>query len=124
MKYPQDSTPYPRDPRSHPIGSTTPPGNYVYVRDCHGIVYVLPDDPHMHPKVLGNGEPALYAGDLTLQDNAMVTELTNLSGTFRFNQKSGLLAVALVLREQGLSVAAGAIRWFPPDGSSKPIILE
>lgn len=142
MKYPRDSTtyppyppyplyplrtphqPYPLDPRSHPIGPTTAPGDYVYVRDCHGIEYVVPDGSHKHPYVLGNGDPALYAGDLILQDNAMAAELTNLSGTFRFNKKSGWLAVALVLRQQGLSIAAGAIRWFPQEGSLKPIILE
>ena len=59
MKHPQDTTPYPRDPRSRPIDASITDGGYVYVRDVNGEVYVVPDGPHMHPKVLGCGQPAM-----------------------------------------------------------------
>jgi hypothetical protein len=63
----------------------------------------------------------MYAGDLTIQ-GGIVTELTNLSGTFEFDSEDGLKAVADQLRQQGLVVQAGAVRFFPPDGS-RPIIV-
>jgi hypothetical protein len=121
MKSPLDSTPYPRDPRSQPIGPATEDGSYVFVRDANGIVYVLPDGPHMHPRVLGSASPAMYAGDLTIE-GGRVTDLTNLSGTFEFDDEAGLLEVAEQIRAQGMRVEAGAIRFFPADGSH-PIIL-
>jgi hypothetical protein len=66
-------------------------------------VYVVPDAPHIHPKVLGNAEPALYAGDLTVRASRII-DLTNLSGTFQFDDPDGLLAVADQLLKQGLQV--------------------
>ena len=56
----------------------------------------------------GGGESALYAGDLTLWRGS-VTELTNLSGTFQFDDEDGLRAVAKQMRHQGLVVAAGVV---------------
>src|SRR5262249_12662208 len=122
MKSPLDKTPYPKDPRSRPISANTPDGGYVYVQDIQGIIHVVPDGPHLHPKVLGRGEPATYAGDLTIQ-GGKVTDVTNLSGTFEFDDEAGLRAVAEQLRQQGVAVEVGAVRFFPPDGS-RPIILE
>jgi hypothetical protein len=122
MKLPQDSFPYLQDPRSQPITPGSPDGGYAYVRDVNGLVLVLPDGPHLHPTILGGGKPALYAGDLTLQ-GGMVIDVTNLSGTFQFDDEDGLRQVAEQLHQQGLSVEAGAVRFFPPDGSS-PVILE
>ena len=122
MKLPLDSTPYPQDPRSSPASAGIPDGGYVYVQDTTGIVYVLPDGPHLHPKVLGGGRPARYAGDLTIQQGR-VADLTNLSGTFQFDEEAGLRAVAAQLRQQGLAVEPGAVRFFPADGSP-PVILE
>ena len=116
-----DPTPYPRDPRSQSLGRPTEDGDYVYVRDELGTVLVVPDGPHLHPKVLGDAKSAMYAGDLTIQGGT-VTDLTNLSGTFEFDDEEGLVAVAEQIRVQGLSVDAGAVRFFPPDGS-RPIIL-
>lgn len=75
----------------------------------------------MHPKVLGGGLPAMYAGDLTIRGGRVV-DLTNLSGTFEFDDEAGLLEVAKELRTQGLIVETGAVRFFPPDGS-RPIVL-
>jgi hypothetical protein len=122
MKPPQDRTPYPKDPRSQPVDANTADGGYVYVQDGQGIVHVLPDGPHLHPKVLGGCQPALYAGDMVIK-GGMVTELTNLSGTFQCDDEDGLRGVADQLKQQGLIVTPGAVRFFPPDGS-RPVILE
>jgi hypothetical protein len=61
LKPPLDPFPYPRDPRSRPAGATLPDGLYAYVQDGQGIVWVLPDGPHVHPQVLGGGQLARYA---------------------------------------------------------------
>ncbi len=121
-KTPLDGTPYPRDPGSAPISGTTSDGGYVYVRDASGTVYVLPDGPHLHPKVLGGALPASYAGDLTIAKGTVV-DLTNLSGTFRFRSRAGLLDVAKQLESQGLTIQPGAVRFFPADGS-RPVTLR
>jgi hypothetical protein len=122
MKPPLDPFPYTQDPDSKPIASDTPDGLYVYVQDDSGIVSVLPDGPHLHPKVLGMARPAMYAGDLTLADGK-IKDVTNLSGTFQFEDQDGLRAVAEQLRRQGLDVEPGAVRFFPSDGS-QVIVLE
>jgi hypothetical protein len=121
-KVPLDRTPYPKDPGSTPASASTPDGGYVYVRDANGTVHVAPDGPHMHPKVLGGARPASYAGDLTIE-NGVVTDLTNLSGTFQFESRSGLLDAAKQLESQGLTIKPGAVRFFPPDGSP-PVTLR
>jgi hypothetical protein len=64
----------------------------------------------------------MYAGDLTIR-NGKAVDLTNLSGTFRFADESGLRALAGWIRAQGFDVEAGAVRFFPPDGS-RPVVLE
>jgi hypothetical protein len=86
------------------------------------MVHVLPDGPHLHPKVLGGGLPALYAGDMTVRGGRVV-DLTNLSGTFQFDDEDGLREVAGEIRRQGLVVEPGAVRFFPIDGS-RPVVLE
>ena len=122
MKRPLDSTPYPKDPRSRPIGPSLADGPYVYVQDLSGVVHVLPDGPHTHPKVLGGGQHARYAGDMTVW-NGRVCDLRNLSGTFQCDDPEGLLAVADEIILQGLLIAPNAVRFFPPDGS-RPQILR
>jgi hypothetical protein len=122
MKAPLDKTRYPQDPRSAPLGPGIADGLYVYVQDLRGVVFTLPDGPHMHPKVLGDAQPALYAGDLSIE-GGKVMDMTNLSGTFQFDEEAGLLAVAARIRQQGVAVEVGAVRFFPADGSS-PVILE
>ena len=122
MIYPQDQTPYPKDPQSQPIDASIPDGGYAYVRDVNGTVHVVPDGPHVHPKVLGGGQPAMYAGDMTIRGGRVV-DLTNLSGTFQFDDEDGLREVAAELRRQGLQVEVGAVRFFPADGSA-PAVLQ
>jgi hypothetical protein len=120
--YPQDSTPYPKDPRSRPIDASISDGGYAYVRDANGTVHVVPDGPHVHPKILGGGQPAMYAGDMTVR-RGRVVDLTNLSGTFQFDDEDGLREVAAELLRQGLQVEVGAVRFFPADGSA-PVVLQ
>lgn len=98
-KRPLDPTPYPKDPLSRPIGANLADGGYVYVRDASGTIHVLPDGPHRHPKVLGGAQPASYAGDLTIRGGRVV-DVTNLSGTFQFDDERGLRDVAAELRAQ------------------------
>jgi hypothetical protein len=119
---PLDPFPYRRDSRSRLIDSDLADGSYVYVRNEQGQIFVLPDGPHRHPRVLGGGAAALYAGDLRIEAG-VVTELTNLSGTFQFDDAHGLLEVAALIRAVGLTIEPGRVRLFPNDGA-RPIILE
>jgi hypothetical protein len=121
-KRPRDKTPYPQDPRSAPASGATPDGAYVFVQDLRGVVWLLPDEGHMHPRVLGGKRAARYAGDLTIH-HGIIADVTNLSGTFRFASRLGLRKVAGQLRKQGLTVAPGAVRFFPKNGQ-RPEILE
>ncbi len=122
MREPLDDAPYPQDSRSRPLVIGVESGTYVVVQDEKGVVYVLPDGPHRHPKVLGGARPAMYAGDLTVESD-IIKDVTNLSGTFQFDDPDGLLSVADKLRELGFTVANGAVRLFPSDGS-RPIVLQ
>lgn len=122
MILPLDQTPYPQDPRSRLIDPAIADGSYVYVQEANGTIHVLPDGPHMHPKILGGGQPVKYAGDMTVMGGKVV-DLTNLSGTFPCDDEIGLKAVADNLRQLGLTIERRAVRFFPPDGS-RPIVLE
>jgi hypothetical protein len=64
----------------------------------------------------------MYAGDLTVR-NGRIADMTNLSGTFQFEDPDALLAVADELIRQGFIVEPGAVRLFPLDGS-RPVILR
>jgi hypothetical protein len=122
MKYPLDTTPYPQDPRSRRLDPTISDGLYVYVQGVDGAILVLPDGPHQHPKVLGMNRPAIYAGDVTIEQGE-IYDLTNLSGTFQFDDADGLRRVAMQLRSQGWVIRPGAARLFPLNGG-RPIVLE
>jgi hypothetical protein len=122
MKPPLDPYPYPPDTRTVLAGPGIRDGLYAYVQDERGFVHVLPDALHIHPKVLGNARPAMYAGDMRVEQSE-VRDFTNLSGTFQFDDPDGLLAAAAQVEAQGLKVAAQAVRYFPPDGS-KPRVLR
>lgn len=116
MRFPRDRRRVGRDPRSTPIHSGIPDGNYVYVQDDKRLIWVLPDGPHRHPRVLGGGSPARYAGDLVIE-NGRIKDVTNLSGTFQFDDPEGLIEIAQTLEELGFTVEIGAVRFFPQDGS-------
>lgn len=123
MKLPLDKTEYDRDPRSAPICVGLQDGCYVFVQDTQGIIYILPDGIHLHPKVLGNALPAMYAGDLTIAGDR-VTDLTNCSGTFQFSEKAGLLSVATNLEELGFRIDCGAVRLFSHVDSARPEVIR
>jgi hypothetical protein len=113
---PLDPFAYPADPRSQIANPALSDGLYAYVQDLNGRVWVLPDQPHIHPKILGLGQPAMYAGDLRIE-GAEVVDVTNLSGTFQCDEPAGLLAVADQLVRHGLRIRPRATRFFPADGS-------
>jgi hypothetical protein len=120
-RLPLDLTPYERDPHSVPIALGLEDGSYVYVQDINGIIHVLTDGPHRHPRILGNAQPADYAGDLTIV-GGRVKDLTNLSGTFQFDDPLGLLAVAETLQRLGFELLPDAVRFFPIDGSTPRVL--
>jgi hypothetical protein len=119
---PLDPYPYPQDALSRIADGTLPDGLHAYVRDASGSIWVLPDRPHVHPKILGGGIAATYAGDLNIQSGEVI-DVTNLSGTFQCDDPAGLLDVAEQLRRQGLKIRAAAVRFFPADGSP-PSVLQ
>lgn len=86
------------------------------MQDQTGIIWVLPDGPHRHPRVLGGGKPARYAGDLVIK-HGRIGDVTNLSGTFQFDDPDGLLLIADELEQLGFVVKSDAVRFFPQDGS-------
>jgi hypothetical protein len=120
-KLPLDPFPYPQDSRSKPAHAGMPDGLFAYFRDENGIVWVTPDGPHIHPKVLGGGRPASYAGDMSIA-HGTISDLTNLSGTFGFDDPDGLLATADQCTSQELIVSPGAVRFFPGDGSPPRVL--
>lgn len=120
--FPIDKTPYPRHPDSRPIAIVVPDGLYVYVLDEEDVIWILRDGPHRHSRILGGAKPVRYAGDMTVKDGA-ISDVTNLSGMFRCDQRDGLVHVASILKRTGLTVVEGAVRFFPQDGSM-PHMLE
>ena len=121
-KSPLDAFPYEQDSRSKALAPGIDDGVYVYVQDAQGTIFVLPDGGHLHAKVLGNASPALFAGDLRIE-NGRIADVTNLSGTFQFDEPQGLLDVAHELERLGFVVVEGAVRFFPMNGSP-PYILK
>ena len=122
-KLPLDKKWYEQDPRSQKIHAGLADGCYVYVQDIDGTVLVLPDAQHGHVRVLGERKPALYAGDVTIE-NGRIKDLTNLSGTFQFDDPNGLLEVARAVMSMGIPIDAGAVRLFSHIDSAPPRVLE
>ena len=119
---PQDRRKYPRHPDSSLATTGLVDGEFVYVQDLNEEIWVLPDGPHRHPKVLGQALPVLYAGTLKVAGDTIV-ELTNLSRTFRCDDDEGLIEVAEWLLNRGWKLAGNAIRFFPFDGG-RPYIIS
>jgi hypothetical protein len=105
---PIDDRRYKKHEQSVPFSPSLAPGDYVYVQDCWGVVWVIPDGPHRHPQVLGGARPAVAAGELTLGDNGEVLMINNVSGTFQCAPDSLLTAVGGLIR-QGATVSRQAI---------------
>ena len=82
-KIPLDRFPYPKHPTSRLFGPDLPAGNYVFVQAADGGVWVLLEtEGHLHPRVLGDANPALGAGGLRMGTGGVVLEVDNFSGTF------------------------------------------
>jgi hypothetical protein len=112
---PLDPFPYGRHPESRPFSPDLEPGQYVFVQDAAGIVFVLMEtEGHLHPKVLGGGAPAAAAGGLKLASQGVIVEIDNFSGTFQFGPEI-LPQVREALTRQGGTVADGAERPFSYD---------
>ena len=121
-KRPLDRTPHPRSSDGRPLRPNELPGRYAFVVDLRETIHVVPDGPHVHPRVLGGGREALYAGEIVIGLTGVIEEVTNLSGTFRFRSKKSLCCVVAQLRRLGYVVAN--VTWYPPDGSTGPQVLQ
>lgn len=106
VKPPLDRFPYPRHPGSRAYAPDLPAGQYVFVQDADGTVWVLPEtEGHLHPKVLGGAEPAAAAGGLLAGPNGVILEIDNYSGSFQFGPDS-LPRVKAALAAQGADTTA------------------
>ena len=121
MKFPRDRKRVRRHPQSRPIQLGLADGGYVYVQDETGVIWVLQVGPHRHPRVLGEGRPARFAGDLVIE-HGRIKDVTNLSGTFQFDDPDGLLALVNELERLGFAVDAGGVRFFPQDGGLPKVL--
>ena len=101
----------PRSPLSTRLSPSLEPGTYVYAQDASGVVRVVPQAAGAHPTVLGAGQPAAAAGEITIGSNGVVTEINNISGTFQHGANV-LPAVQRAAENQGLKVAPGALKPF------------
>lgn len=106
---PRDRHPYKRHPESRECSTAIEAGEYVYVQDEQGVVWVAPNGPHHHPRVLGAAKPAAAASELILDEGVKVVEVNNLSGTFRFGPET-LDPVVEALRQLGFEVPEDAIK--------------
>jgi len=102
---------YPRHTQSAPVSQQTKPGSYVYVQDANGVVHVVPNGPHLHPTVLGNGQRAAAAGEIVIDSKGVVTEINNISYTFQWGEET-LPGVQSALEALGIKVAPDAIKPF------------
>ncbi len=113
-----DKTLYSRSNASRRLSITEHPRRYVYVVDVQATIHVAPDASHAHPTVLGFAQPALYAGEISIDRHSNVDAVTNCSGTFQFDSQQSLCCVAARLQQIGFTV--DDVVWYPPAGSSGP----
>jgi hypothetical protein len=105
---PKDLERYSRHQESVLFSNSVVAGKYVYVQNCDGKVWVAPDGPHMHPRVLGSARAATAAGELVLERSGLVVDINNLSGTFQCKPDSLLAAVGGLIM-QGARIAPEAV---------------
>lgn len=108
---PTDPNRYKRRENSVLFSPGLPAGEYVFVQDCDGKLWVLPDGFHVHPYVLGRARPAVAAGELTVQEYGVVIEVNNISGTFRCHPDCLFTAIGGLIM-QGATVAPDAMHPF------------
>lgn len=123
MQPPLDPRRYRRHRESRLVALGIPDGTYVYVQASDGVIHILPAGPHRRPRILGNAEPARYAGDFAVAGDVIV-ELTNISGTFQFDDAEGLLMVAGELETIGFRIAPGSVRLFSHIDGRRPVVLR
>lgn len=104
----QDPVRYRRHESSRVFSSSLPPGKYVYVQDCQGVIWIAVDGVHMHPRVLGGARPAVGAGEVVLDELGEVLSVNNLSGTFQCHADS-LLTVVGGLLMQGAMIDSDVV---------------
>jgi hypothetical protein len=107
--FPLDQARYRRDNDSVPFSPDLPAGVYVFVQDCAGVVWVLPDGRHRHPRVLGGVRPAVAAGEVIVGANGEILSINNASGTFRCVGDSLLTAVGGLVN-QGAIISVNPIK--------------
>ncbi len=98
-----------KNPLFAPISRATKPGTYVFVRDADGVIHVVPDGPGLHPTVLGSGQAASAAGEITVCSGGVISEINNISYTFQFGSDV-LPGVKAALEQMGFRVAPNAIK--------------
>lgn len=94
-----------RHQESRRLSRDLPPGEYVFVQDVFGVVYVLRQDQqpgHAHHVVLGRARPAASAGELIVGDGGVILEINNISGTFQCAPDSLLTAIGGLVRQGGI----------------------
>lgn len=91
--------------------STLPEGEYVFVQDANEVVWVLPNGPHYHPRILGNATAVAAAGEMIVGHDGEILEINNLSGTFEFGPEV-LAGVVNWLRLQGANIRDDAVHEF------------
>ena len=91
-----------RHPMSRRFMREVVAGNYVFVQDVFGVVYVLGQDQqpgHAHHVVLGRARPAVSAGELVVGEGSMIIEINNISGTFQCAPDSLFAAIGGLVRQ-------------------------
>jgi hypothetical protein len=92
-----------------------PEGDYVFVQDVFGVVYVLHQDRqpgHAHHVVLGRARPAVSAGELILGEGGVTLEINNISGTFQCAPDSLFAAIGGLVRQGAIFNGETQIREF------------
>lgn len=74
---PKDAERYKRHPDSILFSPVLKSGDYVFVQDIEGKVWVLPNGCHVHPLVLGRARPAVAAGELTIGRRGLIELINN-----------------------------------------------
>ena len=98
-------------PRAGYHGTFRGNGRTSIFGDDELLFRVIRADPDAHTRVLGGAQPATGAGTLKVSNGAVVTEITNISGTFQFGS-STIPYVIDSLRNQGVQVSPTAARPF------------
>jgi hypothetical protein len=100
---------YNRHEATRVFGPDLPRGEYVFLQDAYGVVWVAENGPHHHPMILGRGEHAASAGVVEVGRGGSVTRLINDSGTFHPDVAT-LANVAHAIEAYGGQVLPGAIQ--------------